>query len=59
MTALHLAALLGYVKVVRLLLAAGADVTLEDNRGQTALSLASSTEHDEVAHMIRSHMQIE
>lgn len=42
-TALHYAAENGHVKIIKLLLAAGADKTMPNNNGHTALEMAKST----------------
>ena len=44
----------GQADAVRVLVDAGADVTLEDDRGMTALTLAEQGGHDAVAQVLRS-----
>jgi len=43
----------GHREVVRQLLAAGADVNVKDEKGATALILASVQGHREIAEMLR------
>jgi serine/threonine-protein phosphatase 6 regulatory ankyrin repeat subunit B len=52
-TALTIAAAKGRAGVVRLLLAAKADVSAADDNGKTALMLASENNHPEVAQLLR------
>ena len=39
----------GHSKTIRALVATGADLTLRDNRGKTALQIANETGHAEAA----------
>ena len=48
-TSLHFAAVNGFVEIVDLLLAAGANINLTTVKGQTAKDLALEANHDEVA----------
>ena len=54
MTPLHLAARRGAVDVVRMLLAAGADASLQTKSGQTALELAEANGKAEAAAALRA-----
>jgi ankyrin repeat protein len=54
-TALHAAARRGDLEVVRLLLAAGANVSAKDREGRTPLSVAIVCCHKEVANLLREH----
>jgi len=51
---LTLASAKGRSDIVRLLLAAKADVSAADDNGKTALILASEDDHPEVAELLRS-----
>jgi ankyrin repeat protein len=53
-TALHTAVLSGNIKTVRVLLAGGADKSIENYEGDTALSLAEKNGHSEVANILRT-----
>ena len=50
---LHIAAWNGHVRVVELLLGAGADKNMLTNDGRTALALAETRGHTEVADLLR------
>ena len=52
-TALMWAAAYGHVETVKLLLARGADAGATDNRGKTALSVATEEQQAAVAELLR------
>ena len=57
MTALHLACMKAHENVVRLLLTAGASVTLEDNHGRSAMDWASEERHTAVRQILQQHIE--
>jgi uncharacterized protein len=54
-TDLMIASVLGRLDVVRLLLENGADVNAKDNKGQTALTLASKRGHTQTVELLKAH----
>jgi ankyrin repeat protein len=54
-TPLHLAAEQGRVEIVHVLLQNGADVSMKDDRGRTALQVASDRGHAEVVKLLSEH----
>lgn len=56
-TALHLAACEGHVKVIKLLLAAGANPTCEDRWGRSAHDEAVKYEQEEVLSLLDAHVE--
>lgn len=56
-TALHEAAASGDAKIVRLLLEAGADPTVKNKAGKTALDIAERYENEEIAGLLRQHIE--
>ncbi|KAG8741606.1 hypothetical protein FRC12_015613 [Ceratobasidium sp. 428] len=57
-TPLHLAADRGHLNVVRLLLSRGADTSLKDQDGDTALEIATVAKHDPIVQILREHSNI-
>ena len=45
----------GHIEIVRVLLASGADTTMTNSRGLTALELATRRGHDPITELIRKH----
>lgn len=58
-TALIFAAGRGHVEVVNMLISAGADVNIRDNKGNTALHRAVMKHHWDVAHILLMHPSID
>ena len=54
-TALHKAAFEGNLEMVNLLLDAGADPSIEDHDGETALRYADKRDFEDVAAVLRTH----
>ncbi|QRW00381.1 acyl-CoA-binding protein [Ceratobasidium sp. AG-Ba] len=54
-TPLHLAADRGHLNVVRLLLSKGADASLKDQDGDTALEIATVAKHVPIVQVLREH----
>ncbi|KAJ1489649.1 ankyrin repeat-containing domain protein, partial [Baffinella frigidus] len=54
-SALHRAAYFGSATVVRVLIAAGAEVSAQDTRGMTPLHYAVSCGHDSVSQALLEH----
>lgn len=56
-TPLHKAAELGKVDVVRYLISQGADTSIKDVTGRTALDCAAIAHHSEIVELLRSKME--
>ncbi|KAN0107098.1 Ankyrin repeat-containing domain protein [Russula decolorans] len=54
-TALHTAAVDGYIEVIRVLLEHGANVGAENKQGETPFTLAKGWRHDEVIKLLSEH----
>ncbi len=56
-TPLHYASMNGYINIVRFLINKGADITCQGKGDFTALSLAETEGHKDVAELLRKHMK--
>ena len=56
-TALHLAVARGFIRVARLLLSRGADASVANARGLSALALAHAAHQPNVAAVVAEHLE--